>query len=289
LGNQLFQWAALHAAYIEGCRYKYLVNPFTVKGREFALEKLSMTCQHIAPSRKLRRIHRFQVQLGAYFHRVLPKYLASLLSKIILLHYEKRQHHYDPRALPRNGFGTVIGFFEHWKYVEGVWPQLKREILDALDAVSITKFEFKTPYLALHVRRGDNLVPGKPWGNLSSKYYFRTIENLKNEGVSTPRRVVILTDDLDGAVDVTREFPNAEIYGPDSLDAWQTLKVMSRAEVLLAANSTLSWWGGFIGSESGSIVVFPFPYYQFRDSILGKAFLHPNFKISQAEFVESYM
>jgi hypothetical protein len=38
--------------------------------------------------------------------------------------------------------------------------------------------------------------------------------------------------------------------------------MMGMAESLVLANSTLSWWGGFLASNRGKIVYSPSPFYK---------------------------
>jgi hypothetical protein len=37
---------------------------------------------------------------------------------------------------------------------------------------------------------------------------------------------------------------------------------MSNAKLLATANSTLSWWGGYLGIRNGNSVIFPSPFFR---------------------------
>jgi hypothetical protein len=52
------------------------------------------------------------------------------------------------------------------------------------------------------------------------------------------------------------------VFSPSNSSAWQTLRMMSMAESLVLANSTLSWWGGFLASNKGNAVLSPNPFYK---------------------------
>ena len=52
------------------------------------------------------------------------------------------------------------------------------------------------------------------------------------------------------------------VFSSKNSTAWQAIKMMAMADSLVLANSTLSWWGGFLASNRGKIVYSPSPFYK---------------------------
>jgi hypothetical protein len=51
------------------------------------------------------------------------------------------------------------------------------------------------------------------------------------------------------------------------------------------ANSTLSWWGGFLASRRGSLVISPNPFYSTLDEKTNDLLQAKYFKLSNSEFL----
>jgi hypothetical protein len=58
---------------------------------------------------------------------------------------------------------------------------------------------------------------------------------------------------------------------------------MSKADYLIAGNSTLSWWGGFLSFSNGGEVYIPKYFYNNLDS--HEAFNYPGFNLYENNFI----
>jgi hypothetical protein len=69
---------------------------------------------------------------------------------------------------------------------------------------------------------------------------------------------VVVTDDKNTSQDLIAAIGECLVLGPDEADPVQALAIMANSNHLVAANSTLSWWGGFMVAKRGYSVVYPF-------------------------------
>jgi hypothetical protein len=69
------------------------------------------------------------------------------------------------------------------------------------------------------------------------------------------------------------------------LNVYQALAVMGRSSRLFTANSTLSWWGGFLAEGQGGNVVIPNPFFKNTQPAPGNAFQFPNFETLPSFFL----
>jgi hypothetical protein len=87
------------------------------------------------------------------------------------------------------------------------------------------------------------------YGLLSLEWYLK----YKNLNMQT----VIVTDDKASALKLLKNENNYLILGPEDASVFQALSIMSKSSHLVAANSTLSWWGGFLVATQGNSVIYP--------------------------------
>ncbi|NBO87126.1 MAG: glutamine--fructose-6-phosphate transaminase (isomerizing), partial [Burkholderiaceae bacterium] len=57
--------------------------------------------------------------------------------------------------------------------------------------------------------------------------------------------VIITTDDNLFVKVLRTKYREARVFGPETLNAWEALTLMSHSSCLLSANSSLSWWASF--------------------------------------------
>ena len=95
---------------------------------------------------------------------------------------------------------TVKGHFQHWKYVENIWPRVESEIFATLDEIDLDRKLidlFNYPTIAVHIRGGDYLIPkiSEIYGQLPTVYYRLAIK-LAMEQLESPANIIVLTNDL---------------------------------------------------------------------------------------------
>ena len=104
-------------------------------------------------------------------------------------------------------------------------------------------------YIAIHIRRGDY----KPHeqGYLSVDYY----KSICNQLPKLP--IIIYSDDLRVAQEVGKEIDAKYILGSEDASEWELLASFSSSCIAIIANSSLSWWGGFLCEMNCGIVYAP--------------------------------
>jgi hypothetical protein len=148
----------------------------------------------------------------------------------------------------------VRGYFQNTKMVNSCTKQVHSELYSFLDSVQIpAKLQNNSPNVVAHIRRGDTRNIAKEFGVLSLRYY------MKHLGVD--KSAVICTDEQSNLEEFYQEFPFASIITPKDSNSWQTLKILSSAEKLVMANSTLSWWGAWMAvRRENTEIIFPIPW-----------------------------
>jgi hypothetical protein len=149
----------------------------------------------------------------------------------------------------------VTGFFINARNVEYLEGLLYSELQQMISKIELPS-DLPVIYQYIHIRRGDFLLNHATYGLLGTNHYKKFIDK------SLP--LVIGTDDLASAQSVIGDLNPSFVFSPEDSTAWQALKMMASAESLVLANSTLSWWGGFLASNKGKTVYSPSPFY--RDS-----------------------
>lgn len=162
---------------------------------------------------------------------------------------------HPPKFLGKIDF-KFIGFFQHWKYADYAWNFMKVDVIARLKKTADITEELNLGAfrVVIHIRGGDYLSLPEVYVNLGVDYYLRAISFLDDYSRFknlTAREFLVITDDLHHAENICQflHIPNSQIVGPNRADAWQTLKLMTHADVVISANSTLSWWGGFIAKK----------------------------------------
>lgn len=155
--------------------------------------------------------------------------------------------------LPTTAPKLVTGFFINSRNVEELEYTLYPALQKIISKIEIPK-QLPAKYQYIHVRRGDYLTSDTTYGLLGSSHYKRFINN------ELP--LVVGTDDVNSAAPLIAELNPNFVFSPSDSTAWQALKMMSMADSLVLANSTLSWWGGFLASNRGKTVYSPSPFYK---------------------------
>lgn len=255
LGNQLFLWAYAHELWDV---YNVPIRPFSDKfhfpiGNSTVFDDASMLCQGVLPRSRsdfsgliLKSLDKLAAHKGS---------IATTIENLIKIQRQK-----DAYEMPELKFkpNIVTGYYinasmvsrnaehllEHLKHKFTELPKLDEQYRDLLTM----------KYEAIHIRRGDYTKLSKTFGLLDLNWYERNI------GRKYP--LVVATDDLSGSSEVIKALSPEYILDPSRVSPWQTMSILGSAQRLIMANSTFSWWAGYIGSHNGAEVVFPSPFYK---------------------------
>lgn len=149
------------------------------------------------------------------------------------------------------------GYFQSWRYFGDASSKIKSVVSDALSKTPMTDFAeqnlFSEGWIAVHIRKGDYTRIGS-MAEVPIEYYRNAVNELLRSNPSM--HVVTISQSATAA---RRTLPGADIHiDPSAVDdAWELLNIMTKAQALVGANSTLSWWGAFLGRRPFRNNVFP--------------------------------
>jgi len=249
LGNQLFQYAIgrrlsiLHKTPLFIDRSHFI----NFKHRNFSLYNFKTNFEEVTNYKKLaikRPISVLKLKSG-YFTKI----------------EEKGRSKIDIGEFTANSF--LSGYWQDETYFKNIRNILLEEIQikTQLKSEAFNYFENKiknSHAVSIHFRRGD-FLEGKNKNIfliLKMEYYKRAIELIKSR-ISNPQ-FFIFSDDIDWAKN-NIDFLDNPVYVDSSgeLKDYEELILMSHCRHNIIANSTFSWWAGWLNQNSGKIVIQP--------------------------------
>lgn len=252
LGNQLFIWSAAHAVskkYNKKVCLFYVENSSSRQDRRVEIEDLTKICSHGVMLKKNNRLGHF-LRFIDYLNRY-PKTRRLLVRSSRLVEFSSP---FDSiknlNKLPR----IIRGYFQNESLVEDcremIEFELETEIANQLKNVDLEGLKIGT---AFHVRRGDTYNLRNSVGQLSKEYYRDEI--IENGILFIFSESILVRQELDFLPDGVKFF-TGERYS-----AWETLGMISKANRIVIANSTLSWWAGKIAVwNHAAKVIMPIPW-----------------------------
>ena len=288
LGNQLFQYSYAHRnANNEGLSICISVDSQPRQDRPFELNPLLEFCGHHQGSIKKTKGPVFLARIRKISSRLLPTPLHSLFSKLLIPNFEEIQFHYISKRIKNSGL--IVGYFQHWSLVEESWPTFGTEINSLVEKTSLGSLEINRllqsskPVVVAHVRRGDLVNLTASMGVLDFPYYEMALKQIPLQ--RSEFHLIVVTDDVTGAKSITDLLLPDEVLGPNELNPLQTLSLMALSDYVISANSTLSWWGGYLALKRGATSFIPYPWFRNWTPDAGTAFNFPDFKILPSSFI----
>lgn len=263
LGNQMFQYAFgryLSIKHKTNLKYHYTNALFNTQ-RSFALGVFNIQATE-ATSDDLRKVGVIQ---NRYINRVLylldERYKIQLNKNIITQHppYEFAE---SVRDIPNNRY--VQGFFTDERFFKGVEENIRKEFtpkkpLDEKNKNIIEEIK-KVNSVSVHVRRGDyvtNKANAQSLGFLGLEYYKKAINKIKDT-VHNPY-FYVFSDDIDWCkLNLTSFAKNIKFINHNTgANSYKDLLLMSACKHCVIANSTFSWWGGWLNKNTNKICIKP--------------------------------
>jgi len=250
-GNQLFAWA-----YGQGLKSKghvVVYDPGSRLGRGFALDGLiPATARLPLPAAFWRRI--------ALLDSSWPRRCK------LLVNIE------DQQKTPSH-FSASSGVLLHWGYWQSAdyFSSVQEKVAHSLTRWLNIDPNDRYSECAIHVRRGDYVsdpAAATIMGTLPLSYYRSAIEQMKDRGFS---HFVVYSDDRGWVED--NLVPLDENIRVAASDPEQDFVNMAKSSGLITANSSYSWWAGFIASFFGATVIAPRRW--FADTTLDSSRIAP--------------
>lgn len=200
----------------------------------------------------------------------------TLLHKIGIFRDEKAQN-YDLRFADLLNETTLFGYFQNENYFKSISNQLRID------------FTFKTPLSAkndeirnvieqntsvsIHIRRGDYENTNTNLSLLEISYYQRAIEYITTR-LENPY-FFIFSDGIDWVkenLDLSA-FNHLFVDWNKNEDSYIDMQLMSLCKHNIIANSSFSWWGAWLNTNPGKLVIAPDKWYKEDNGVYPNGFL----------------
>ena len=201
--------------------------------------------------------------IARWWHNHVPSIVPGNKNSI----YMEQSFTYEPRLRSVQSGTTVIGYFQSWRYFDDYGDEIRKRISQLRQPSEwylkmCKRLQPGTGSIGLHVRRGDYMLPAqqKLQGLAMRPYYERSLQHLRKMGFDGP--IYLATDSWEI---VRKEFAGLgefhPIDPPPDAHPLEVILLLSRVDGLITANSSFSWWAGFIGERPGQVVIAPRPWF----------------------------
>jgi hypothetical protein len=243
LGNQLFEWAFAKALHSQG--HEVLFDTVRCRSpRPLMIGPLLWPGSRLSPT------------LG---FAAVAAYKSGILSgRFPMRLVQEGGFNYDPSLVSRLGSRSyLVGYFQSPRYFDGIADSVRTEISAFLSGMLTREGKALAEDLArdqhsvaVHVRRGDyvtNPVASAHHGALQGDYYRSALTLMEELGHV---RHVWFSDDP-GWVAENLARPGEVVCGSEfAYAAGGEIALMASCSSRVIANSSFSWWGGWLGTRS---------------------------------------
>lgn len=257
LGNQMFQYAAARA----------------LSARIGASLELDLSWFGADPERQY-ALAPFFIQAGIYSRQTenkgknvwLPKLVSRFGCRINLIglsNFSEESFSYDQRIEKINRPVFLKGYFQSEKYFVSIQDNIKSEFTLRSEPISaateILSQIAETDAICVHLRRGDyvnNPTAAAYHGTCSLNYYREAIKLVSNN-LTKPHCFVFSDDPVWVRENFRSDVPITLVDIHRTDEAHEDLRLMVACKHFVIANSSLSWWGAWLGRDVNKLVVAP--------------------------------
>lgn len=177
---------------------------------------------------------------------------------------------FDEKLLDTPGVRNLYGFFHTYAYydycLQSFPDLLAKNIFRVGEFASIVAERLqKENSVAIHIRRGDYLSNSQTLGLLDHNYYLAALNSLAQE--KKIERIYVFSDDISASIKILNDCGVRDLIFPEAegaLSASEILYLLSTAQNLIVANSSLSYWSAVLSSKESRVVI-PKPFYRNTD------------------------
>jgi hypothetical protein len=256
LGNQMFQYTAgLFLALRNNCELILDTSSVGIGGTDHGttLKNFKLRPDVVFRNQESSRVTKFFKRADNSLSNRSKFYARQQLGGI----YRSDEVGYDKNLISLEAGTKVRGYFQTFAYADN----LRDELLDSFElgtesawyARLAEEAKARKP-LMLHIRRGDYVSLKDDFGILAKDYYESAVDRLQ---VNEPDSEVWIFSDSPEAASMLMNESGIEnwrmIVPPVESTPNETLKLLSLAGKLIIANSTFSWWGGYLNSNQAQI------------------------------------
>jgi hypothetical protein len=262
IGNQLFQYAiARKIACGRNVPFKLDITGFnSYKLRQYQLGFFNINAE-IASDEEIYRIKK-------YSENKIVENIYQKISRILPYskkHYIKEQFFpYDPRIEKITDNVYLEGYWQSEKYFKSIASIIRSDITLKEEMIGKNR-ELKEKIIddehsvSIHIRRGDyvtNSLTHQIHGCCSLEYYYKGIQKI-NELLGNPNYYVFSDDIPWTKENLTINNPVTYIENEGPGKDYEELILMSLCRHHIIANSSFSWWGAWLGTNTDKITIAP--------------------------------
>lgn len=226
LGNNMFQIAAA-IGYARKYGYEWGVDPSSGQGEPYSsIHKVFPNLPKVDPS-------------GVRFHEHKNEFCDQH-------EMHKDLCHFDYHDIPDMGPNVVLtGFYQSWKYFE----HCKEEVKDVFKLPHVAGYE---DHVSIHVRRGDYVQHAGSFPPLTIDYIDKAI--VKTHGFNGNRKFIFFSDDIEWC---KQAYQGEHFFYSEGRTELEDLSLMASCHDHIIANSSFSWWAGYLGQNRSRRVISP--------------------------------
>lgn len=169
---------------------------------------------------------------------------------------------FDPSVLDAPDGSILIGYWQSERYFADIADVIRSDVqLGEASAVDATTAEAlsREDAVSVHVRRGDYVtspVARDAHGSVSMDYYRRAVQRARQH-VQHPHLFVFSDDPAWCRSHLDLGCQMTVVSDEDRFAPHVDLHMMAMCKHHITANSSFSWWGAWLGSARGGVVVAP--------------------------------
>lgn len=264
LGNQLFQYAAGRALSLRLDCHLQIEHSRFLEDRYYELDNFNIpdTIRAFADKQWLPR------SFVSIVNRLAKKSLKKYKGLPV---YREPFFGYDPLFEDISAPVFLDGYFQSEKYFKACEKEIRQDLAlpDAYPVKCLPILDRIKKYdaIAIHVRRGDYVSVkenSKIYYSQPIEYYQNAITLLSTK-VRNPR-CFIFSDDLGWVKDnFLLDVPWELVDINSSKEVYWDLILMRQCKHFIIANSSLSWWGAWLGNDHHKIVIAPKNWFKSGD------------------------
>lgn len=169
----------------------------------------------------------------------------------------------------------LFGHFQSYKYFQSykttITKLLKLETLkqNLLDKLNL---DIKnTQYISIHFRLGDYKKLPNHYIILPIEYYINSLQYIINNISNKSNHIKVIyfceQSDLSEVLEMIHILKNTFVsldfvnYNNKLLVDWEEMLLMSCCNYNVIANSTFSWWAGYLNNNTNNIICYPFKWF----------------------------
>ncbi len=262
LGNQMFQYAlGRYLAIRNNAQLKLDItmlrgNIHGVTKRDYRLSTFNIE-ESLATEKEIGWFRKYRFKKGRlwfWYNRLIAD----------RSRYAWEEHfNFEPWVLTLKDPVYLDGFWNTEKYFKDIANVVRSEFtlrnkLSDSSGEILSDIERHDESVSIHVRRGDYVTDPKTnaWhGVCSVEYYDKAIQKIAGQSVD-PRFFIFSDDPVWTKEHITTPFPTT--YTSSNTErSEEDMYLMSRCKHNIIANSSFSWWGGWLNNNPGKIVISP--------------------------------